>query len=71
MKKVESAFIFQVLSFDSDEERKTYLERLMQKAEARKQPKPVVIWEYVDENSRFCARIAKPYNNSPMDLTNM
>lgn len=65
MKKLHYAWIEQVLSFDSDEERSAYIEKQKALAERKKQA-PVYIVALGYDGERSTLRIRKPYNSNPM-----
>lgn len=67
MKKLHYAWIEQIHSFDTAEERDEYIREQTALAE-RKQQAPIQVKEqWFDLNEkRYFLRIRKPYNNNPM-----
>lgn len=67
MKKLHFAWIEQVFTFDSEDERSAYIENQRALAERKKQaPIKVVKTFYSDSENRYGLQIRKPYNSNPM-----
>lgn len=67
MKRIHYAWIEQILSFDSENERAAYIDIQEKKAARKNQPEIQIMdsWRCADDK-RFYLRIRKPYNNSSM-----
>lgn len=67
MKRIHYAWIEQILSFDTAEERKEYVQKQTDNAKRKYQPDIKVMDFWVDPaDKRYYVRIRKPYNHNPM-----
>lgn len=66
MKKLHYAWIEQIHSFDTPEERGAYIEKQTALAQRKRQASVQVISEWMMEDGRFALRIRKPYNGNEM-----
>ncbi len=67
MKRIHYAWIEQILSFDSAEERTAYVQVQKEKAARKNQPEIQVMDYWVNPaDKRFMLQIRKPYNHNPM-----
>ena len=67
MKRIHYAWIQQILSFDSAEERAEYIEKQTRIAARKYQPNIQVIEQWFELNEkRYYLIIRKPYNHSPI-----
>lgn len=66
MKKLHFAWIEQIHSFDTAEERAAYIEKQTALAQRNRQAPVQVIAEWVMDDGRFALRIRKPYNGNEM-----
>ena len=64
MKKLHFAWIEQIHSFDTAEERAAYIEKQTALAQRKRQAPVQVIGEWVMDDGRFALRIRKPYNGN-------
>jgi len=67
MKRIHYAWIEQILSFDTENERNAYIQNQTAKAERKNQPEVKIMdyWQRTDDK-RFYLRIRKPYNHNQM-----
>jgi len=69
MKRIHYAWIEQILSFDTNEERNAYIQEQTEKAKRKNQPDIQVMEKWFSMNdNRYFVRIRKPYNHNPMYL---
>ena len=69
MKCIHYAWIEQILSFDTNEERNAYIQEQTEKAKRKNQPDIQVMEKWFSMNDkRYFVRIRKPYNHNPMYL---
>ena len=66
MKKLHFAWIEQIHSFDTAEERARYVEQQTALAERKRQAPIQVIAEWMMDDGRSALRIRKPYNGNEM-----
>lgn len=66
MKKLLFAWIEQVFSFDSQDERESYIENQRAQAERKGQEDIRIVGLWQADDGRFVLRLRKPYNNNKM-----